>query len=102
MATVAPRDPAQLPAAMRLAAALARFQTQLQADGRSPHTVAQYARHVRRFGAWLEAEHMPNDVADVEPEQLARFLASAEALRPCHPRGSQIGLRPVVPLDRRA
>jgi integrase/recombinase XerD len=66
---------------MRLAAALERFQVQLQADGRSPHTVAQYARHVGRFGAWLEAEHLPDDVAALEPGDVARFLASAEAQR---------------------
>lgn len=53
MATVAPCDvqgPAPSPA-MRIAASLARFLVQLQADGRSPHTIAQYERHVRRFAA---------------------------------------------------
>jgi site-specific recombinase XerC len=65
---------------MRLADALARFLIQLQADGRSPHTVAQYARHVRRFASWLEAAGLPDDVAALEPEHVARFLASAEAL----------------------
>jgi site-specific recombinase XerD len=80
MATVAPRDPAQLQA-MRLPAALARFQVQLQADGRSPHTVAQYARHLRRFEAWLGAEGLPDEVAALDPEHVARFLVSAEALR---------------------
>lgn len=57
---------------MRLPAALARFQTQFQADGRSPHTVPQHARHVRRFGAWLEAGGLPDDVAALEPEHVAR------------------------------
>ena len=66
---------------MRLAAALARFQVQLQADGRSPHTVAQYARHMRRFAAWGSQEGLPDDVAALEPDHLARFLASVEALR---------------------
>ena len=66
---------------MRLQAALARFQTQLQADGRSPHTLAQYARHVRRFGAWLDAEHLPDDVAAIEPGQVASFIAAVEAER---------------------
>lgn len=66
---------------MRLPDALARFLVQLRAHGRSPHTIAQYARHVRRFGAWLEAEYLPDDVARLEPEHVARFLASAEALR---------------------
>jgi site-specific recombinase XerD len=65
---------------MRIADALARFQTQLQADGRSPHTVAQYARHIRRFASWLQAEVLP-DVARLEPEHVARFRASAGAQR---------------------
>jgi site-specific recombinase XerC len=60
---------------MRLADALARFLVQLQADGRSPHTIGQYARHVRRFETWLKAEHLPDDVAALEPEHVARFLA---------------------------
>lgn len=66
---------------MRLSAALVRFQTQLRADGRSPHTLAQYARHVRRFGAWLEAVGVPDDVTALEPEHVAEFVASAEAQR---------------------
>jgi site-specific recombinase XerD len=66
---------------MLIAAALARFQTQLRADGRSSHTVAQYQRHVRRFASWLAAEHLPDEVAAMEPEHVARFLASAEAQR---------------------
>jgi site-specific recombinase XerD len=65
---------------MHIDHALSRFLIQLQADGRSPHTVAQYRRHVRRFGAWLDAEHLPDNVASIEPERVARFLASAEAL----------------------
>jgi integrase len=30
------------------------------------------------FGAWLEAEHVPDDVPALAPEHVARFLASAE------------------------
>jgi hypothetical protein len=66
---------------MRLADALFRFQTQLQTDGRSRHTIAQYARHARRFAAWLEAERLPDDVRQLNPEHVARFLASAVAQR---------------------
>jgi integrase/recombinase XerD len=66
---------------MRIDHALSRFLVQLQADGRSPHTIAQDARHLRRFGAWLEAEGLPGGVAALEPERVARFLASAEAQR---------------------
>ena len=67
--------------AMRLPAALARFLVQLLADGRSPHTVAQYARHVRRFGEWLEAEGVADDVRQLEPEHVAGFIAAVEAQR---------------------
>jgi site-specific recombinase XerC len=66
---------------MRIPAALDRFLVQIQADGRSPHTVAQYARHLRRFESWATQEGLPDDVAALEPEHLARFLASAETLR---------------------
>ena len=93
MATVASRD-VQDPApssAMQIAAALARFLVQLQADGRSPHTVAQYARHVRRFATWLETEHVLDDVAALEPEHVARFLASAEAERRPDGRAKRTG-----------
>jgi integrase/recombinase XerD len=76
---------------MRLASALSRFLVQLQADGRSPHTVAQYARHLRRFGAWLEAQHLRDDVAALEPEHVARFLASAEAVRRPDGRSQRAG-----------
>jgi site-specific recombinase XerD len=76
---------------MRIPDALARFLVQLQADGRSPHTVAQYERHVRRFGAWLEAEGLPDDAAGIDPEHIARFLASAEALRRPDGRSKRTG-----------
>jgi integrase/recombinase XerD len=76
---------------MHLLAALARFQTQLRADGRSPHTVAQYARHVRRFASWLEVERLPDDIAALAPEHVARFLASAEAERRPDGRGKRTG-----------
>jgi site-specific recombinase XerC len=65
---------------MRLADALTRFLTQLQADGRSPHTVAQYRRHVHRFASWLEAEAITDDVAALEPER-GQASGLGEALR---------------------
>jgi site-specific recombinase XerC len=76
---------------MRLPAALASFLVQLQADGRSPHTVAQYQRHIRRFAAWLDADGLPDDVASLEPEQVAGFLASAEAQRRPDGRAKRTG-----------
>jgi site-specific recombinase XerC len=76
---------------MLIPAALARFQTQLQADGRSPHTVGQYRRHVRRFASWLEAERLPDDVAQLEPEHVAAFLASVETVRRPDGRSKRAG-----------
>lgn len=43
--------------------------------------IALYARHVRKFASWLEGEHLTDDVAQLEPEHVARFVASAEAQR---------------------
>jgi hypothetical protein len=42
--------------------------------------LAQYARHLRKFRTWLQAEALPDDVLLLEPEYVARFL-SAEAMR---------------------
>jgi site-specific recombinase XerD len=67
---------------MQIADALSRFLVQLQADGRSRHTVAQYARHVRRFASWLDAEQLPDAVAALEPEHVARFLAHVQRVQP--------------------
>jgi integrase/recombinase XerD len=53
----------------------------LRAPDRAPHTVAQYERHLRRFGEWMAQEGLPNDVGQIEPEHVARFLAAAEAER---------------------
>ena len=38
---------------MKILDALERFVIQLEADGRSPHTVRQYQRHVRALAAWV-------------------------------------------------
>jgi site-specific recombinase XerC len=64
---------------MRIQEALDRYLLQLEADGRSPHTRAQYARHVGLLAAWLNDP----DVDLVDHELLARFLVSEAArLRP--------------------
>ena len=64
---------------MNLADALARFLVQLEADGRSPHTVAQYRRHIRLLARWLEAERRPQAMAAITHEVLAAFLTSPAA-----------------------
>jgi site-specific recombinase XerC len=76
---------------MRLAAALASFLIQLRADGRSHHTIAQYRRHVLRFASWLETEVLPDEVAALEPEHVARFFAPAEGLRRPDGRAKRTG-----------
>jgi site-specific recombinase XerD len=60
---------------MKLEDALARYTTQLEADGRSPHTIGQYQRHVGLLGAWLGSP----EIETIAHEDLARFLASANA-----------------------
>ncbi len=37
---------------MTIEDALSRFLIQLDADGRSPHTLAQYRRHLRTLARW--------------------------------------------------
>ena len=63
---------------MELQAAHERFTRQLQADGRSPHTIAQYHRHVALLGRWL-AQRRVLDLADLSHEDLAEFLCSPVA-----------------------
>jgi site-specific recombinase XerC len=64
---------------MIISDALDRYLVQLEADGRSPHTIAQYGRHVRLLAAWLAGEGRSQDVAAITHEVLARFLASSAA-----------------------
>jgi len=64
---------------MHVLHALERFVLQLEADGRSPHTVAQYRRHVRALVAWLSAENLSCEVEAIDHETIARFLASSTA-----------------------
>ena len=58
---------------------LSRFLIQLEADGRSPHTANQYARHVRLLARWFDQEEHSGDITEIDHELLARFLASKEA-----------------------
>ena len=56
--------------------ALSLFTTQLDADGRSPHTVAQATRHVLLLTRWLTTEGKNEDVADIGHTELAAFVSS--------------------------
>jgi len=62
---------------MRLSDALESFLLQIQADGRSPHTVAQYRRHVRLFGSFVGTDR---ELSAITVGDLAKFLTSSAAL----------------------
>ena len=63
---------------MQLQDALQAFLLQLEANGRSPHTIGQYRRHGTALAAWLGDQGVCK-VADLTPELLARFFASGAA-----------------------
>ncbi len=64
---------------MRLEDALERFIIQLEADGRSLHTIRQYRRHVRLLARWCRDVGHGSDIAAISHEAIARFLASPQA-----------------------
>src|SRR5215207_3815392 len=68
---------------MHVQAALRGFLLQLEADGRSPHTVNQYRRHGAALAAWLAATRAATAVAKLTPELLARFFAADSAKNSC-------------------
>jgi integrase/recombinase XerC len=68
---------------MHLQAALQAFLLQLEADGRSPHTIGQYRRHCTALANWLAATGASASVADLKPELLARFFADDAAKKSC-------------------
>src|SRR5687768_1876424 len=61
---------------MRLEHALQRYLLQLEADGRSVHTRAQYARHLRLLASWFGDDR---ELEAIEPTDLAQFLTSPMA-----------------------
>jgi integrase/recombinase XerC len=63
---------------MRIEEALHRFLVQLEADGRSAHTIGQYRRHVKVFDAWTESIGA-RAIEQVTHEHVARFLSSPAA-----------------------
>jgi len=64
---------------MQIKEALDEFLIQLEADGRSPHTIGQYRRHVRLLADWLRTDARTRDIEAVTHQLLARFLASTQA-----------------------
>ena len=72
---------------MKIQAALEQFLLQLEADGRSPHTIGQYRRHVRAFAAWAACVGHSGRVRAVDHQTIARFLAAPQAK--CRPDGAE-------------
>ncbi|MFN0007032.1 MAG: tyrosine-type recombinase/integrase [Planctomycetota bacterium] len=64
---------------MKIEEALARYVTQLEADGRSPHTIHQYQRHIGLLASWLRGSGNNGNVEEIDHETLATFLASSTA-----------------------
>jgi integrase/recombinase XerC len=64
---------------MLLRAAVDAFLLQLQADGRSPHTIGQYRRHVGLLDAWLAGTRRRRTLGAIDHEVLARFLVDDAA-----------------------
>jgi len=62
---------------MQVIEVLAIYATQLEADGRSRHTIAQARRHVGLLARFIG----DRDIGEIGHEDVARFLASAMAMR---------------------
>ena len=65
---------------MEIEQALDQFILQLRANGRSEHTVAQYARTVRSLARWTAHEGLSQDLSGYSQDTVARFLSSGHAL----------------------
>jgi len=63
---------------MRIEQALEKYVLQLKDNGRSDHTIGQVRRHVRLFEAWLEPDRRTTELAHIDHETVALFLASAK------------------------
>jgi integrase/recombinase XerC len=66
---------------VQLQEALQAFLLQLAADGRSPHTIGQYRRHVTGLIHWLGANNRTVDAGDIAPATVAEFFATADAAK---------------------
>ncbi len=64
---------------MHIHAALSQFLVQLEADGRSPHTINQYDRHIRTFARWAAGVGLCGDLSQIGHHDVARFLVAPEA-----------------------
>jgi integrase/recombinase XerC len=58
---------------MKLSTAIRRFDTQLQADGKSEHTRGAYLRDLRALKGWLRTDP---GIGSITPNTIARYLTS--------------------------
>ena len=65
--------------AMKILEALDKFLIQLEANGRSDHTIKQYERHIVLFSHWAREVRPCGDVSKISHEDIARFLSSPQA-----------------------
>lgn len=65
---------------MRIEESLEKFLVQLQADGRSRHTIGQYRRHIRLLARWArDVGGCGDEVERLGHEDVARFLSAPVA-----------------------
>ena len=64
---------------MRIEDALDNYLRQLEADGRSLHTIGQARRHVALLARWARTVGLSGEIEDLGHEDVARFLAAPEA-----------------------
>lgn len=64
---------------MDLSDALGVFVLQLRADGRSPHTIRSYERHLGSLLDWLAKHGRSAALDEITPQVLAEFLVSDDA-----------------------
>jgi site-specific recombinase XerD len=57
---------------------------QLQADGRSPHTIGNYRRHITALGHWLVERGFGDELESIVPETLAAYLIAPETRASAH------------------
>jgi len=51
------------------------FTIHLEAAGRRPSTVQWYAKHARRFFAWLEKENIPAILEEISTFRIRKYIA---------------------------
>lgn len=78
---------------MHLHEALAAYEGQAVANGRSQHSVLQSRRHVRALSNWLTSSGQSADVAELDHSDIANFMGSDQALlRPDGKRKKPVSL----------